>query len=108
DLETVYSQRTPGYRSRVTVEEFQDFIMLAFAQFLPMVESGEAAVEITNLKIRVDGDWAYMTGTLGINETSIQEYTDDFPDIWHKIDGTWCNVETNSIFPGYDASELPE
>ena len=108
DVETVYSQRTPGYRSRVTVEEFQDFIMLAFAQFLPMVESGEAAVEITDLKIRVDGDWAYMTGTLGINGTSIQEYTDESPDIWHQIDGTWYNVETNPIFPGYDASELPE
>jgi len=108
DLETVYNQRTPGYRSRVTVEEFEDFIMLAFGSFLPSVESGEAEVAIIDLQIEVKDDWAYMTGALALNGNSLLEYTDDSPDIWHKIDGTWYNVETNPIFPGYDPSELPE
>ncbi len=107
DLETVYNQRTPSYRSRVTLQEFETFLLMAYAEFLPMVESGQAEVEITDLKIRVEGEWAYMTGNLGLNGTVLLEYTDEFPDIWHKIDGTWYNVETNPQFIGYDPSELP-
>lgn len=107
DFETVYNQRTPNYRSRVTLQEFEAFITMAFAEFLPMVESGQAEVEIADLEIRVEGEWAYMTGKLGLNGNPILEYTDNSPDIWQKIDGTWYNVETNPLFPGYDPSELP-
>jgi hypothetical protein len=108
DLETVYNQRTPSYRSHVTLQEFEDFIMVAYAAFLPLVESGQAEVEITDLEISIEGDWAYMTGKLGLNGTVLLEYTDAFPDIWHKIDGTWYNVETNPLFPGYDPDDLPD
>ena len=107
DLETVYNQRTPNYRSRVTLQEFETFIMAAFAEFFPMVESGQAEVEIADLEIRVEGEWAYMTGKLGLNGNPILEYTDNSPDIWQKIDGTWYNVETNPLFIGYDPGELP-
>jgi ketosteroid isomerase-like protein len=71
------------------------------------VESGQAEVEITDLKIRVEGDYAYMTGNLGLNGTVLLPYTDESPDIWQKIDGIWYNIETNPMFPGYDPSELP-
>ena len=108
DLEIVYNQRTPSYRSRVTLQEFEDFIMLAYSAFLPAVESGQAEVEVTDIEIRVEGEWAYMTGKLGLNGTVLLEYTDDFPDIWQKIDGDWYNVETNPLFPGYDPGELPD
>ena len=107
DLEVVYNQRTPSYRSRVTFQEFDTFLKMAYSEFLPMVESGQAAVEITDLEIRVDGDYAYMTGKLGLNGTVLLEYTDSSPDIWQKIDGNWYNLETNPQFPGYDPSELP-
>ena len=108
DLETVYNQRSPSYRSRVTYEEFEAFLMAAYADFLPAVESGEAEVEITDMEITVEGEYAYMTGNLGIDGTVLLPYTDDFPDIWQKIDGTWYNLETNPMFPGYDPSELPD
>lgn len=107
DLETVYLQRTPNYRSRVTLQEFENFLLMAYAEFLPLVESGQAEVEIADLEIRVEGEWAYMTGNLGLNGTVLLPYTDESPDIWQKIDGTWYNVETNPDFPGYDPSELP-
>ena len=107
DLETVYNQRTPSYRARVTLQDFEDFLTMAYAEFLPLVESGQAEVEIADLEIRVEGEWAYMTGNLGLNGTVLLPYTDESPDIWQKIDGTWYNVETNPIFPGYDPSELP-
>ena len=107
DLETVYNQRTPSYRSRVTLQEFETFHLMAYAEFLPLVESGQAEVEIADMEISVEGEYAYMTGKLGLNGTVLLEYTDEFPDIWRKIDGTWYNVETNPLFPGYDPSELP-
>ena len=107
DLETVYNQRTPSYRSTVTLQEFETFLLMAYAEFLPLVESGQAEVGIADLDIRVEGEYAYMTGKLGLNGTVLLEYTDEFPDIWQKIDGTWYNIETNPIFPGYDPNELP-
>ena len=107
DLAIVYNQRTPSYRSRVTLQEFETFLLMAYAEFLPLVESGQAEVEIADRETRVEGEWAYMTGKLGLNGTVLLEYTDEFPDIWQKIDGTWYNIETNPIFPGYDPSELP-
>jgi len=107
DLETVYSQRSPSYRSRVTLQEFDAFLKMAYAQFLPLVESGQAAVQFTDLEIRIDGDYAYMTGNLRLNDTVLLQYTDESPDIWQKIDGTWYNLETDPRYPGYDPSELP-
>ncbi|MFC1848191.1 hypothetical protein ACFLXV_02625 [Chloroflexota bacterium] len=108
DLETVYNQRSPSYKSRVSQEDFENFILMAFADFLPAVESGQAEVEITDMEIRVEGEYAYMTGNLSLNGETLLPYTDESPDIWQKIDGTWYNLETNPAFPGYDASELPE
>ena len=67
DLETVYNQKTPSYRSRVSAEEYEAFILMAYADFLPLVESGQAEVEVTDVEIEVDGEWAYMTGKLGLN-----------------------------------------
>ena len=107
DLETVYNQRTPSYRSTVTLQEFETFLLMAYAEFLPLVESGQAEVGIADLGIRVEGEYAYMTAKLGLNGSPILEYTDEFPDIWQKIDGTWYNIETNPLFIGYDPSELP-
>jgi len=40
DLETVYNQRSPDYKSNVTLEEFENFLMMAYADLLPEVESG--------------------------------------------------------------------
>jgi len=106
DFETVYNQKTPGYRSRVTLEEYQTFMETAYAQFIPLV--GIMKVSVIDLDIRVEGEWAYMTGKLALNGTVLLEYTDEFPDIWHKIDGTWYDVEENPLDPGYDPSELPQ
>ena len=108
DVQTVYDQRTPGYRSRVTFEEFDAFVRIAYGEFLPAVESGQAEVAFTDPDIEVEGEWAYVTGSLGVDGTVVLEYTDESPDIWHKIDGTWYNVETSPMFPGYDPGELPE
>ena len=106
DLETVYNQKTPSYRSRVTLGEYAAFIEMAYAEFLPFL--GQKEVKVTDRDIRVDGEWAYMTGKLAINGDILLEYTDDFPDIWQKIDGTWYDTEENPLVPGYDPSELPE
>jgi len=48
-----------------------------------------------------------MTGNLEVDGDVLMPYTDDFPDIWQKIDGTWYNLETNPMFPGYDPGVLP-
>lgn len=108
DVETVYNQKTPSYKSRVSAEEYEAFILMAYADFLPLVESGQAEVEITDVEIDVEGEWAYMTGKLGLNGMVLLEYTDDSPDIWQKIDGTWYDVEENPLDPGYDAGDLPQ
>jgi hypothetical protein len=108
DLETVYNQKTPSYKSRVSAEEYEAFILVAYADFLPLVESGQAEVEVTDVEIDVEGEWAYMTGKLGLNGMVLLEYTDESPDIWHKIDGTWYDVEENPLDPGYDPNDLPQ
>ena len=108
DWETVYDQRSPSYRSRVTLQEFEAFFEVAYADVIPLVESGEAEVVLTDLELSVDGEYAYMTGDLGLDGTIMLAYTDESPDIWQKIDGTWYNLETNPEFPGYDPSELPD
>jgi hypothetical protein len=108
DFETIYNQRSPSYRTRVTLPEFEAFLRAAYADVMPLVESGEAEVAITDMELGVEGEYAYMTGDLGVNGTVLLPYTDESPDIWQKIDGTWYNLETNPDFPGYDASELPD
>lgn len=108
DYETVYNMATPEWRERVTYDELYNFLMVAMGEFITMVQSGEAEVAITDINIRVDGDWAYMTGTQKVGGMSIQEYTEDTPDVWQKIDGTWYNVQTDPRFPGYDPGDLPE
>jgi len=108
DVQTIYDQKTPSYQSRVTVEEYDAFLRAAYADFLPMVESGQAEVVIEDVEFRIDGEWAYMTGVLSLDGTELFDYTDDSPDIWQKIDGAWYDVEENPAFPGYDASELPD
>jgi hypothetical protein len=108
DFETVYAQRSPSYRSRVTPEDFENFLMVAYADLAPLMESGEAEIEIIDTTISVEGDYAYMTGKLSLSGIPIMTYTEDSPDIWQKIDGTWYNLETDENFIGYDASELPE
>ena len=108
DVEVMYNQRSPSYKSRVTLEEFENFLMEAYAPLLPLVESGQAEIEIVDMAISVEGKYAYMTGILSLNGMPILTYTDDSPDIWQKIDGTWYNLETDEDFIGYDASELPE
>ena len=108
DFETVYNQRSPSYRSRVTLQDFGTFFEAAYADVIPLIESGEAEVVITDMELSVEGEYAYMTGDLGVNGTVLLPYTDESPDIWQKIDGTWYNLETNPAFPGYDPSELPD
>lgn len=89
------------------MQDFGAFFEVAYADVIPLIESGEAEVVITDLEISVEGEYAYMTGDLGVNGTVLLPYTDESPDIWQKIDGTWYNLETNPAFPGYDSSELP-
>ena len=108
DFETVYNQRSPSYRSRVTLQDFGTFFEAAYADVIPLVESGEAEIVFTDQELSVEGEYAYMTGDLGVNGTVLLSYTDESPDIWQKIDGTWYNLETNPDFPGYDPSELPD
>ena len=108
DFETLYNQRSPSYRSRVTPQVFEAFLRGAYADVLPSIESGEAEVVITDLEISVEGEYAYMTGDLGVNGTVLLPYTAESPDIWQTINSTWYNLETNPDFPGYDPSELPD
>lgn len=108
DFETIYNHRSPSYRSRVTWQELEAFIEIAYAEFMPVVESGQGELKYQNLDIRIEGEYAYMTGELALNGTVLLPYTDESPDIWQKIDGTWYDVEENPMFPGYDPSELPD
>ena len=82
--------------------------MAAYGDLLPIVQSGQAELQMENLDITVEGEWAYVTGQLTLAGNVIMDYDDDFPSIWQKIDGTWYDVEENPLFPGYDASELPD
>ena len=108
DFETVYNQRSPSYRSRVTLQDFGTFFEAAYADVIPLIESGEAEVAITDMELSVEGEYAYMTGDLGVNGTVLLPYTAESPDIWQTINSTWYNLETNPDFPGYDPSELPD
>ena len=53
------------------------------------MQSGAAEVFIADVEVRVEGEWAYITGKLGVDGTVLLEYTDEAPDIWQKIDGKW-------------------
>ena len=108
ELKVLYNQRSPSYKSRVTQEDFENFLMAVYADLAPLVESGQAEIEIIDMAISVEDEYAYMTGKLSLSGMPILAYTEDSPDIWQKIDGTWYNLETDEDFIGYDASELPE
>jgi len=105
DLETVYNYKTPGYRSRVTLEEYTEFMEAAWADYLGL--AGTAQLEVQDICILVEGDWGYMKGKLALDGLVLLEYTDESPDVLHKIDGIWYDVEEDPMDPGYDAGELP-
>jgi len=107
DLETVYDQRSPSYHSRVSLQEFEAFFEVLYADIMPLVQSGDMSVTMTDLEISIEDDYAYVTGNLELDGTVMLQYTEESPDIWQKIDGDWYNLEVNPLFPGYDPSELP-
>ena len=107
DVQTVYEQRTPGYKSRVTLEEYAAFIELVFGQYFREVVEGGKQVKLTNLNVDVEGEWGYMTGQLVLNGDVVLSYTDEAPDVWRKVGGTWYDAEENPQAPGYDPNDLP-
>ena len=107
DIQTVYEQKTPDYRSRVTFEEYMAFIEIAFGQYFGEIIEGGKQVKITNVDVDVEGEWGYVAAQLALNGDVVLSFTDDFPDIWRKVGGTWYDVEENPLAPGYDPSKLP-
>jgi len=107
NIQTVYEQKTPGFRSRVTLEEYVAFVELTFGQYFGEVVEGGKQVKIINLDVDVEGEWGYMTGQLALNGDVVLSYTEDAPDVWRKVGGTWYDAEENPLAPGYDPSDLP-
>jgi len=107
DIQTIYELGTPGFRSRVTLEEYAAFAETAFGQYFAEVQESGKRVKYANLDVDVEGEWGYVTGQVVLNGDEVLSYTDNFPDIWRKVGGTWYDAQENPLFPGYDPSDLP-
>ena len=107
DIQTVYDLRTPNYRSRVTFEEYAAFVQQTYGQYFGEVLEGGKQVRLANLDVDVEGEWGYVTGQLALNGDVVLSYTDETPDIWRKVGGTWYDAEENPLAPGYDLGDLP-
>ena len=105
DLETFYETRIPNYRARVTLEEYQAFAEPVWGQYSQMLSTKQ--LKVTNVTVRVEGDWAYMTGQVVLNGDVLQSYTSASPDIWRKVGGKWYDVVENPLDPGYEPDDLP-
>jgi ketosteroid isomerase-like protein len=65
---------------------------------------GPGKIEISDIKIRVEGQWAY--GSYKLRKGGEVIHSTD-KDIFRKIKGKWYDVVENPLTPGYNREDLP-
>jgi len=106
DLQTVYEMKTPNYRAKATYQEYETFMEQIWGEYIGM--AGTKELKASDISMRVEGEWAYVTSKLTINGDVLLTYTDDEPDIMRKVDGQWYDVEEFPADPGYNTDDLPK
>jgi len=67
---------------------------------------GIGKLSVTDITVRVEGEWAYATLKLLWDGDVMFEYTSCFPDIYRKIGGRWYDVTEDPTDPGYNVTDL--
>ena len=107
DFRGLYESMSPNYRSNATYENFAFFFMAGTGRVFR--DSAAEDWEITDISVRLDGDWAFASYTLR-EDGSVRLRTGSIglEDLYRKIDGEWYDVAEDPRDPGYNDEDLPK
>ena len=102
DYRTLYEMQTPNSKRRVSYEDYRDYIQGGLGLILLFI--GEGEIEISNIEVRVNGQWGYASYKFGRDGEVIDSVDED---IFRKVGGKWYDVADYPIEPGYNRDDLP-
>ena len=102
DYRTLYGMQTPNFKKEVSFDYYRDYFQGAFG--LTFLLFGEGKIKISNIEVRVKGQWGYANYKFG-KKDEIIDLIDD--DIFRKVEGKWYDVVEHPIIPGYNKDDLP-
>ena len=105
DWYTAYETMSPNYRATFPYEDFTEYSEAAWALWL--VAFGPGKLEVTDISVRVEGEWAYATLKLLWNGDVVHTYTSASPDIYRKVNDRWYDVAEDPMEPGYNVDDVP-
>ena len=105
DWYTSYQMMSPNYRATCSYEEYEEFSQEARAMWLALFGPGN--VELIDISVRVEGEWAYATYKAVLEGEVLWALTSTTPDIYRKVDGRWYDVAEEPMEPGYNVADLP-
>lgn len=102
DYRTEYERMTPNYRNNVSYEQWKNYA--EGLSSLGLLFLGPGKMEVSNINVRVKGQWAYASYKMK-KGGEIIDSTDE--DIFRKVKGKWYDVVDNPMMLGYNREDLP-
>jgi ketosteroid isomerase-like protein len=100
DVATINSLLTDDFI--ITVEDGTTFSKMGYIAYCGDSENRVMISEMSDLKVRMHGDTAIVTGAYhekGISKGKPYEYHDRLTDVWMMIDGRWRVIASHYAIP---------
>lgn len=101
DYQGMYNTYSPKYRQVASYSDFEQYARSAVELWLAM---GGGRASVSNISVRIEGDWAYASYTLLRSGEVVDRVTDD---MYRKVSGKWYDVAEDWTQPGYNSEDLP-
>ena len=105
DWRTAYEMMSPNYRNTASYQEFKEYSETQWEEFI--LRFGTAEGELEDIKVKVDGEWAYATYRVWIGGAGIDLAKAGEEDIYRKIGSNWYDVAEFRFNPGCNEEDLP-
>ena len=107
DYQALYETMNTNYLLNASYRRFQDYVQENITAVLVLVGPGKW--EVTDLRVRIEGDWAFANYKMRKAGEVIISVPDDTEteDIYRKLDGKWYDVAEDPSDPGYNFEDLP-
>ena len=105
DWYTLYQTMSPNYKATCSYEEYDEFSQGARAMWLALFGPGN--IELIDISVRVEGEWAYVIYKMVRDGEVLVELTSINPDIYRKVGGRWYDVAEDPMEPGYNVDDVP-
>ena len=85
--------------------EYDEFSQGARAVWLALFGPGN--IELIDISVRVEGEWAYVIYKMVRDGEVLVEITSTYPDVYRKVGSRWYDVAEDPMEPGYNVEDVP-